>query len=150
MALNSSLRNRVRRLEERQADAAQPTIAERLRRARERWRAMTPQQRAAERCQRAARGVALVALPEPTGEDVESRLVRASRWQGQRHLAAMASLHEPDLAEPGPLPPNATVRDMDARCIAMADWSDQQRNREAARQYLADVALAGDLFKETP
>jgi len=136
MTLNS-LRSRVRRLEERRAKASQPSLAERLRQARERLEALTPQQRAAERCQWLAAAVAALKGPEPEGDDTAARIERARHRFGRDHLAAMASLDEPDLVEPSPF-------DLDAH----GRWHDQQHNRAAARRYLADVALAGDHLKE--
>ncbi len=151
MALNASLHRRVRQIQERMVDHELSLgIAERLRQARERWDGLTEQQRAAERCRTLARDVAELDRPEPHGDDLVSRLLRARRSSGRRHLAALASLHEPDLLEPAPLEPNATARDMEARCDAVNAWSQQLHNRKAARQHLADLALAGDLLKETP
>ena len=135
----SSLRNRVRRLELRRAEVARPSIAERMRSARQRWDALTPQEQAAERCQRLAEAVAALRTPEPDDDSLAARLERSRRRCGRRHLAAMASLDEPDLTEPSPFD-----------VAAYGAWSDQQHNRTAARRYLADVALAGDLLKETP
>jgi hypothetical protein len=66
MALNSSLRNRIRRLEERHAEASRPSTSDLLRQARECLQAMTPQQRAAERCQFIARAVEAASRPKPT------------------------------------------------------------------------------------
>lgn len=135
MTLNSSLRSRVRRLEARRAEAARPGMAELMRQARARLQAMTPAQRAAERCQFIARAVEAFDQPEPTGDDLGSRIDRAMWRTGRDHRAAMASLDEPDLIEPSPLD-----------LTAHGAWSDQQHNRKAACQYLADVALAGDLL----
>jgi hypothetical protein len=135
MTLNSSLRSRVRRLEARRAEAARPGMAELMRQARARLNAMTPAQRAAERCQSVARGVAALELPTPNGDSMEDRLMRIRVRRGRRHLSAMASLDEPDLVEPSPF-------DVEAHCA----WADQKHRRREAREYLADVALAGDLL----
>ncbi|MBO9685666.1 MAG: hypothetical protein J7598_03555 [Mitsuaria chitosanitabida] len=149
MALNASLRTRVRRAREQMADSARSLgIAERLRQARERWLVLTERQQAAERCRRIDAAVAALRQPEPRGDDIGAQLLLARRSAGLRHLAAMASLEEPDLAEPGPLMSNARAHDMEARCAAVVAWSAQQHNRKSARQYLADVALAGELLKE--
>lgn len=137
----SSLRNRVRRLERLQDQADRPSIAERLRRARERWEALTPQQQAAERCRRVSEAVASLQAPERHGDDLEAR-----RRLGLRHLAAMASLDEPDLPVAPALTPDMRAADMEARIVADVAWYDQQHRRAEARRYLADVALAGDLF----
>lgn len=150
MQLNASLRSRLRRIRERMEEVRSLGFAERLRQARERWHALTEQQQAAERCRWLDEAVAALRQPEPPGDDIGARVLRARRSAGRTHLAAMASLEEPDLVEPGPLMPNASANDMEARCAAVIAWSNQQHNRKAARQYLADVAFAGDLLKEPP
>ena len=92
--------------------------------------------RAAERCERVALAIASLNGPEPEGWSMEEIRQRRLRHRGYRHLAAMASLDEPDLVEPSPF-------DMEDH----AAWRNQQRNRAAAKAYLADRALAGDLLK---
>lgn len=143
----SSLRNRVRRLEE--SCASRPRFAQLLRRARERWESMTSQQQAAERCKDASEAVASLQGGEYRGDDLEARLERARRRSGVRHLAAMAALDEPDLPVPPALSSDMRAADMEARIVADVAWHDQQHRRAEARRYLADVALAADLFKET-
>ncbi|WP_273487646.1 hypothetical protein [Roseateles chitosanitabidus] len=94
-------------------------------------------QRAAERCKRVAQAVATLEGPEPQGWSMEEIRLRRMRHRGYRHLAAMASLEEQDLVEPSPF----DIEDH-------AAWRSQQRSRAAAKAYLADRALAGDLLKE--
>ena len=67
---------------------------------------------------------------------MEEIRLRRMRHRGYRHIAAMASLQEQDLVEPSPF----DIEDY-------AAWRNQQRNRTAAKAYLADRALAGDLLK---
>lgn len=85
--MNASLRNRIRRLEERYAVKARPSCSERLLRAQQRWDELNPQQQAAKSLTSAR---AALARPEPQGNSPAARLSRAERRWALDHLARLA------------------------------------------------------------